>query len=101
MFFYYQAAGFTGLANVLVISRSFLFILLPAWLLAPVFGLPGIWWSFTIASLSPLIFMLIVKPFYSRRGYKGFLLQDLTAEHTGKYLSFSVKAVQGLVEPPA
>ena len=92
MFFYYQAAGFTGLANVLVISRSFLFILLPAWLLAPVFGLPGIWWSFTIASLSPLIFMLIVKPFYSRRGYKGFLLQDLTAEHTGKYLSFSVKA---------
>jgi len=92
MIFYYQAAGFTGLANVLVISRSFIFILLPAWLLAPILGLPGIWWSFTIASLSPLIFMLIVKPFYARRGYAGFLLQDLTAERTGKYHSFSVKA---------
>lgn len=92
MFFYYQAAGFTGLANVLVVFRSFIFILLPAWLLAPVFGLSGIWWSFTIASLSPFIFMLLVKPFYARRGYAGFLLQDLAAERMGKYLSFSVKA---------
>lgn len=92
MFFYYQAAGFTALANVLVISRSFLFILLPAWLLSSVYGLPGIWWSFTIASLSPLLIMLLVKPFYTRRGYAGFLLQDLTAEQTGKYLSFAVKA---------
>ena len=92
MFFYYQAAGFTGLANVLVLSRSFLFILLPAFFLAPIFGLPGIWWSFTIASLSPLIIMLLVKPFYTKRGYVGFLLQDLSAEHTGKYLSFSVRA---------
>ena len=92
MFFYYQAAGFTTLANVLVFSRTFLFILLPAWLLSDSYGLPGVWWSFTIASLSPLFLMLTIKPFFARRGYAGFLLQDLTAERTGKYLSFAVKA---------
>ena len=92
MFFYYQAAGFTFLANVLVFSRTFLFILLPAWLLSGIYGLPGIWWSFTLAAVSPLVIVLLFKPLYNKRGYTGFLLQDLTAERTGKYLSFTVKA---------
>lgn len=91
MFFYYQSVGFTNLANVLIFCRSFLFLVGPAYFLTPIFGLDATWFSLTIASISPLVLMLIAMPFYFKKGYAGFFLQDLHAERDGTYISFAVK----------
>ncbi len=91
MFSYFQAAGFTNLANILVFSRSFLFLILPAYFLTPIYGLNATWFSMTIASIAPLAIMMLVIPHYSRKGYSGIFLQDLSAEKNGNYISFAVK----------
>ena len=91
MFFYYQAAGFTNLANILIFCRSFLFLVAPAYFLTPIYGLSAAWASLTIASISPLVIMLIAMPYYFRKGYSGVFLQDLHAEKDGTYISFAVK----------
>lgn len=92
MFFYYQAAGFTALANVLIFCRSFLFLVGTAYLLAPIWGADAVWWSLTIASIVPLFIIPMVMPYYSRRGYRGLLLLDTDAETNGRYLSCAVRA---------
>ncbi len=92
LFFYYQAAGFTTLANVLIFGKSFLFFLVPAWFLAKYYGLLGIWSAYTIAALLPLALVFFIQPFYARRGYVGIFLQDRRAEYDGRYISFSVRA---------
>lgn len=92
LFFYYQAAGFTAMDNVLIFCRSFLFLVFPAGILASFYGLEGVWWSFVIASVSPLFVLTIALPYYFRRGYKGVLLQQLQAERSGTYLSFAMEA---------
>lgn len=91
MFFYYQAAGFTILANILIFCRSFLFLVAPAYFLTPLYGLSATWASLTIASVSPLLMMLIAMPYYFKKGYSGVFLQDLHAEKDGSYISFAVK----------
>ena len=91
MFSYYQSVGFTNLANILIFSRNFLFMVLPAYLLTPIFGLNAVWYSMTIASISPLIIMLIAMPIYFKKGYSGIFLQDLKAERNGNYISFAVQ----------
>ena len=99
MFFYYQAAGFTNLANLLIFCRSFLFLVVPAYILTPIYGLSATWASLTIASISPLIIMLIAMPYYFKKGYSGVFLQDLHAEKDGTYISFAVKAdVEAIVD---
>ena len=99
MFFYYQSAGFTKLANVLIFCRSFLFLVAPAYFLAPVFGLKAVWLSLTIASISPLLLMLPVFPYYFKKGYSGVFLQNLHAEKNGNYVSFVVNAdVNSIIE---
>ncbi|MGP1406686.1 MATE family efflux transporter [Selenomonas sp.] len=92
LFFYYQAAGFTKLANVLIFGKSFLFLLVPAWLLSKDFGLVGVWSAYTLSAMIPLAILFLVRPFYARRGYAGLLLQDRRAERDGRYISFSVRA---------
>lgn len=89
--FYYQAAGFPMLSNFMIFCRSFLFIILPAWLLSSAYGLEGVWWSFLLASVCPLLLAAAV-PYFYRRGYDGILLQDLRAEREGRYISFAVPA---------
>ena len=99
MFFYYQAAGFTNLANLLIFCRSFLFLVVPAYILTPIYGLSATWASLTIASISPLVIMLIAMPYYFRKGYSGVFLQDLHAEKDGTYISFAVKTnVEAIVD---
>lgn len=90
LFFYYQSAGFTRLANGLIFCKSFLFMLVPAWILAHVYGLDGIWYAYLIAALAPLGIVLLVRPYYQRDGRVGILFQDLRAERDGRYLSFSI-----------
>lgn len=92
MFSYYQVSGFLKLANLLVFCRSFLFLIVPAYMLTPTYGLDATWFSLTIASLSPIIAMLIFIPYYSKKGYSGIFLQDLTAEKNGEYISFVLKS---------
>ena len=91
MFFYYQAAGFTSLANVITFCRSFLFFVVPAYFLTPIYGLSATWASLTIASISPFFVMLAAFPYYFKKGYSGIFLQDLHAEKDGTYISFAVK----------
>lgn len=91
MFFYYQAAGFTNLANILIFCRSFLFLVAPAYFLTPIYGLNAVWWSLTIASISPIVIMTIAMPYYFKKGYSGVFLQDLRAEREGTFISFAVK----------
>ena len=99
MFFYYQAAGFTNLANILIFCRSFLFLVIPAYILTPIYGLSATWASLTIASISPLVIMLIAMPYYFKKGYSGVFLQDLHAEKDGTYISFAVKTnVEAIVD---
>jgi len=91
MFSYYQATGFTKLANILVFSRSFLFLVFPAYFLTPIYGLNATWFSMTIASIAPIVIMLFAMPYYFKKGYGGIFLQNLKAEKSGKYISFAVK----------
>ena len=91
MFSYFQATGFTNLANVLVFNRSFVFLILPAYFLTPLYGLNATWFSMTIASIAPLVIMLLAMPYYFKKGYSGIFLQDLSAEKSGNYISFAVK----------
>ena len=92
MFFYYQAAGFTNLANVLIFCRSFLFLVVPAYLLSPLYGIDAVWASMTVTAMGTLMLMGIFLPFYFRKGYDGILLQNLQAERQGRYISFAVAA---------
>ena len=91
MFSYYQSAGFTNLANILVFCRTFLFLVVPAYLLAKFYGIHAVWYSLTIASLSPLLVMLITFPYYSKKNYSGILLQKNFDENSVRYISFVVK----------
>ena len=88
--FYYQAAGFTFLSNLLIFCRSFLFIVVPAWLLAETYGLDGVWWSFLLAAIGPLLVVAVARAYYERRGYEGCLLQNMQAEREGRYISFMI-----------
>lgn len=92
MFSYYQAAGFTTLANILVFFRTFLFLVIPAYLLGEFYGIHSIWYSLTIASLSPLLVMVFAFPYYSKKNLSGPLLQKNFDEKSVRYISFAVKA---------
>ena len=90
LFFYYQSAGFTHLANGLVFCKSFVFMLVPAWILSHFYGLVGIWYAYAVSALVPLGIIFLLRPFYLRGGRTGILFQDLRAERDGRYLSFSI-----------
>ena len=99
MISYFQAADFTTLANILVLSKSFIFLVLPAYFLTPIYGLQATWFSMTIASIAPILIMLIAIPYYKRKGFFGVFLQDLSAEKNGRYISFAVKAdVESIID---
>lgn len=89
---YYQAAGFTNLTNILVFCRTFLFLVVPAYLLAKFYGINGIWYSLTISALSSLVVMIFAFPYYFKKNYSGFLLQKKYDEKFVRYISFAVKA---------
>jgi hypothetical protein len=75
------------------------FVILPAYLLAPLLGLSGVWLSFTVAECSALCALFIA--LFWRKQVKRFniLLLDLHAEMNGSYISFVVKAeTQSIVE---
>lgn len=91
MFSYYQAAGFTNLANILIFCRTFLFLVVPAYFLAENFGINFVWYSLAIASLSPFLVMIFALPYYSKKNFAGIFLQKVYSENSMKSLSFTVK----------
>ena len=91
MIAYYPASGFVTLADILIFCRNFLFMVVPAYLLGKFFGIHAIWYSLTIASLSPFLVMLFAFPYYFKKNYSGVLLQKKFDEKSTQYISFTVK----------
>ncbi len=90
LFFYYQSAGFTEIANILIFLKTFLLIVLPAYLLIP-YGLSAVCWSFMISAVGSMLVLLPLLLRYPPDLTRP-LLQDLNAEKNGNYISFSVTA---------
>ncbi len=90
LIFYYQAAGFTILANILVFCRAFLFSVVPVWLLVDTLGLTSVYLSFVISPVCTLLALLPALWYYSKKNMSGIFIQDLEAERNGNYMSFSV-----------
>ncbi|MDR2433746.1 MAG: hypothetical protein LBD47_04175, partial [Treponema sp.] len=89
----YQAANRIFLANVLIVSRLFLWIVITAPLLSNRIGVTGVWHSFWIAEslcLSSAVVLSLVCSHRNKRLSPLFLV-DREAELTGVYKSFSVK----------
>ncbi len=89
---YYQSTKFTKLANLITAGRGFILLLIPAYILAPQFGLKFVWYSFSIAAVGTLIILGAVLFFNRAEDKSPILLLDLNGEKNGSYISFSVKA---------
>ncbi|MDR1986112.1 MAG: hypothetical protein LBP88_03945 [Treponema sp.] len=89
----YQAENRILLTNVLMVSRLFLWIVIPALLLSSWIGVTGVWHSFWIAESFCLFTAMVLSMGY-RRSHKHLsplFMVDREAELTGVYKSFSVK----------
>ena len=93
---YYQASGYTWIANLITACRAFAFVVLPAYLLAPRLGLPAVWLSFTAAELLTWGSLAIALLLYRRRhpNRKGIFLLDRRYEDAGQYISFAVHSTE-------
>lgn len=91
MFSYYQSAGFTKLANILIFFRTFLFLVVPAYFLTKYFAIDAVWYSLTIASLSPFLVLIFAFPYYFKKGFSGIFLQKKYLNETVSSNSFTVK----------
>ncbi len=89
---YYQSTKFTKLANLITSGRGFILLLIPAYILAPQFGLNFVWYSFSIAAVGALIILGAVLFFNRAEDKSSILLLDLNSEKNGSYISFSVPA---------
>jgi Na+-driven multidrug efflux pump len=89
----YQAENRNFLANVLTVSRLFLWIVIAAPLLSGRIGVSGVWHSFWIAESLCLVSALVLSLFCRRRNklLSPLFLVNREAELTGVYKSFSVK----------
>ncbi|MCI8478563.1 MAG: hypothetical protein HFE97_09525 [Oscillospiraceae bacterium] len=93
---YYLASGYTGIANLITACRAFAFVVLPACLLAPRFGMPAVWLSFTAAELLTWAVLAIALLVHQRKhpNRKGLFLLDRRYEDAGQYISFAVHSTE-------
>jgi Na+-driven multidrug efflux pump/anti-sigma regulatory factor (Ser/Thr protein kinase) len=100
----HQAGNRSFLANILTVSRLFIWIVIAAPLLSARIGITGVWHSFWAAEMLTLLSAVILSLVY-RRGNKYLspvLLIDREAEFKGVYKSFSVKnSVESITESSA
>ena len=89
---YYQSTKFIRLANLITAMRGFILLFIPAYLLAPKYGVNMIWYSFTIAAIGTLIILAIVLMINRKENQSTILKLDLKSEKSGSYRSFSVKS---------
>ena len=88
---YYQSTKFTKLANLITANSNFILLLIPAYFLAPNFGINMIWYSFTIAAVGTLIILGIILFVNRSENKSSILLLDLKGEKNGSFLAFIVK----------
>jgi Na+-driven multidrug efflux pump/anti-sigma regulatory factor (Ser/Thr protein kinase) len=90
----HQAGKRLVLANILMVSRLFIVIVIAAPLLSAMIGITGVWHSFWIAEVATLL-LAVVLSFICRwrngRYLSPVFLLDMEAELKGVYKSFSVK----------
>ncbi len=101
---YYQSAGFTTLANLVTACRGLLLLLLPAWALAPAFGVRAVWLSFTLGEVLSWAVLALALLVYRKAqpSRRGLLLLDGRYEDTGRCISFAVKSTaEDIVEASA
>lgn len=89
---YYQSTKYTRLANMITTLRGFVFLLIPAYLLATQLGSQYIWHAFTIAAVGTLIVLGAVLYVNRSEDRSPILLLDLNDERDGRYISFTIKA---------
>lgn len=90
---YYLSAQRTWLANLLTVCRAYVFPVLSARLLSAVWGLSGVWLSFTAAELLAWLALLAALIVFLRRhpALHGPLLLERRYEE-GRYIAFSVRS---------
>ena len=88
---YYQSTKFTKLANLITANSNFILLLIPAYFLAPNFGINMIWYSFTIAAVGTLIILGIILFVNRSENKSSILLLDLKGEKNGSFIAFVVK----------
>ena len=89
---YYETIGFTTIANVISIFKTFVLVLVPAYLLSPIFGINAVWYSFLISGLGTILIVVVMLKFEQKPDRDKILLLDLTSERNGAFISFSVKS---------
>ncbi|ATW23617.1 hypothetical protein DCMF_01315 [Candidatus Formimonas warabiya] len=90
--YYYMTIGRTKIANLLTLCRGLLFIVLAALMLSQVWGLYGIWISFSVSELLTLAIVMITarQTLRRERELSGVLLLNHRDVDEGRFISFSV-----------
>jgi Na+-driven multidrug efflux pump/anti-sigma regulatory factor (Ser/Thr protein kinase) len=88
----YQANRNTTAANILTLGRSFVWVVLAAFILSPRTGAIGLWHSFWISELIALVLAVPISFMYLRKNknLSTLFLLDNEVEAKGIYKSFSV-----------
>ena len=91
--------GRTRIANLITLCRGLLFILSAAFILSRIFGIVGIWISFSVSeALTLIITALVVKRMLLKETkLRGMLLLDHRDVDEGRYISFTVDTNQEAV----
>ncbi|NLO41265.1 MAG: hypothetical protein GX115_17600 [Ruminiclostridium sp.] len=97
--YYYMTIGRTRIANLITLCRGLLFILSAAFILSRIFGIVGIWISFSVSeALTLIITALVVKRMLLKETkLRGMLLLDHRDVDEGRYISFTVDTNQEAV----
>jgi anti-sigma regulatory factor (Ser/Thr protein kinase)/O-antigen/teichoic acid export membrane protein len=90
---YFSATDRTAIANIIVISRMVLFMVLPAYTLFPVLNVYSVWISLIGAELVTLVFvyLLITIKHAKNPSLSRYLLLDESLMENSKVIDFSVK----------
>ena len=92
--YYFLTVGRAMAANLIVLARSLLFVVLPAFFLTRVIGSNGVWISFSVGELLTLlsIFLGAKLALQKEPEQKGVLLLNQRDADEGRDLSFTVEA---------
>jgi Na+-driven multidrug efflux pump/anti-sigma regulatory factor (Ser/Thr protein kinase) len=94
---YFSAIRRTAIANIMVVSRLVLFIVIPSWLLFAVLGVYAVWTSLILAEVATLIltFFLVTTIHKKTPRLSRYLLLDSALIENSTLIDFSVKNTVG------
>ncbi|MDR3161538.1 MAG: ATP-binding protein [Spirochaetaceae bacterium] len=90
---YFSATGQTALANIIVISRMVVFMVLPAYALFPLLNIYSVWAGLILAELitMAMVYLLITKKHARNPRLSRYLLLDESLMENSKVIDFSVR----------